>query len=290
MQPNLPLPSARQETHVAAQIWEESSMLKKVLIGSMLAAGTAGLLFGTSAISYVRLGVNSVQQSIKDSIPVEVEIKRAREMITNLKPEIADNLRLIAREEVEVARLNKDVATKQDHIVKSRRDILRLKDDLQTGSSKFVYAKRTYSSSEVKEDLANRFKQFKTQEDSLVKMEKILEARTKNLEAARQKLDSMLAAKRQLEVEVENLQARLTMVQVAETSSQISLDDSHLSQTRQLLDEISNRIEVAERMVNSEGALQGTIPLDEEAPSDLVDQITDYFGEGREEVENLVKN
>lgn len=265
-------------------------MFKKILIGSMVTAGAAGLLLGTSAISYVRLGVHGVQQSIRDSIPVEVEIKRARDMISNLKPEIANNLRVIAREEVEVSRLNNEIGAKQDHLAKSRRDILRLKDDLQSGSSKFVYAKRSYTSNEVKDDLANRFKQFKTQEDSVVKLEKILEARTRNLDAARQKLDSMLAAKRQLEVEVENLQARLTMVQVAETSSQLSLDDSHLSQTRQLLDDISNRIEVAERLVNSEGVLQGGISLEDEAPSDLVDQITDYFGEGREEIETLVKN
>lgn len=265
-------------------------MFKKLLIGSMLAAGTAGLLFGTSALSYARLGMNSVQQSIKDSIPVEVEIKRAREMISDLKPEIADNLRLIAREEVEISRLNNEVTAKQDHLAKSRRDILRLKDDLQSGSSKFVYAKRTYTSNEVKEDLSNRFKQFQTQEATVGKLEKILDARNKNLDAARQKLDSMLAAKRQLEVEVENLQARLTMVQVAETTSQISLDDSQLSQTRRLLDEISNRIEVSEKMVHSEGVLEGGIRLDEEAPADLVNQITDYFGEGREEVESLVKN
>jgi hypothetical protein len=54
------------------------------------------------------------------------------------------------------------------------------------------------------------------------------------------------------------------------------------------LDDIRTRIDVAERLVTSEGALEGTIPLDEEAPVDLIDQITDYFGEGREEVEALV--
>jgi hypothetical protein len=40
--------------------------------------------------------------------------------------------------------------------------------------------------------------------------------------------------------------------------------------------------------VTSEGALEGTIPLEEETPVDLLEQITDHFGEGREEVEALV--
>lgn len=67
-------------------------MFKKVLIGTAVVAGGAGLLLGTSAFSYMKMGVASVQRGIKDSIPVEVEITRARDMIRDLKPEIAENL------------------------------------------------------------------------------------------------------------------------------------------------------------------------------------------------------
>ena len=56
------------------------------------------MLAGTSAYSYVKTGYHSVRDSIKEQIPIEVEIKRARDMIADLKPEIADNLKLIARE------------------------------------------------------------------------------------------------------------------------------------------------------------------------------------------------
>jgi hypothetical protein len=78
------------------------------------------------------------------------------------------------------------------------------------------------------------------------------------------------------------------MVEVAQTESKLNLDDSALSRTRQVLDDIRTRIDVAERLVTSEGALEGTIPLEEETPVDLLEQITDHFGEGREEVEALV--
>ena len=36
------------------------------------------------------------------------------DLIADLKPEIADNLKLIAREEVEVAKLQREVTSKQD--------------------------------------------------------------------------------------------------------------------------------------------------------------------------------
>lgn len=100
----------------------------------------------------------------------------------------------------------------------------------------------------------------------------------------------MLAAKNQLEVEIENLQARLTMVQVAQTASPVALDDGQLSHTRQLLDDIRTRIDVAEKMAANEAVLNGSIPLEDSASPDLLSEIADYFGEGRAEVEALVNN
>ena len=263
-------------------------MFKKLILGSLIAGGCGVALMGTSAYSYLKTGVTSLQQGIKDQIPVEVEIKRARDMISSLKPEIAQNLHVIAREEVDVGRLSKELSSKSQFLTKARQDILRLKDDVADRPTKLVYAGRKYTEEQVRDDLHQRFKQFQTQEATVCKLEKILSAREKNLDAARRKLDEMLAAKRQLEIEVENLQARLTMVQVAETSSGLCLNDSHLSKTRSLLDEIASRIEVAERLVDSEGVLQGTIPLDDAAPEDIVDQISDYFGGERAEIETLV--
>lgn len=265
-------------------------MLKKFFVGSLAAAMIVGGLVATGAWSYVRTGMGHASQAVKDSVPIEWEIKRARQMINDLKPEIAKNMQIVAKEEVSVARLGEEITNKQNVLVKSRDDIMRLKDDLKSGSVHFVYAGRKYSQTQVRDDLTNRFKQFQVHEQTTQKLSQVLAAREKNLDAARRKLDEMLSAKRELEVEVENLQARMTMVEVAQTSNPVSIDDSHLSSTRQLLDEISTRIDVAERLSASEGALSGTIPLDETETSDVLKEIADYFGEGRSEVESLVRS
>ncbi len=265
-------------------------MLKKFFILS--AVGVAGLigLAGTGALSYVRMGYHSASDAVRDSVPIEWELKHARQMIEDLKPEISKNLQVVAREEAGVKRLADEIQTKENLLAKSRSDIMRLKGDLESGSVKFVYAGRTYTEDQVKEDLSNRFKQFQVHEQTTTKLNQVLAAREKNLDAARRKLDSMLAAKRELEVEVENLQARMTMVEVAQTASHVAIDDSHLSDTRRLLENIRTRIDVAERLVASEGALEGTIPLDEETSPSLLKEIADYFGEGRAEVESLVSS
>ncbi|GIX00347.1 MAG: hypothetical protein KatS3mg111_3679 [Pirellulaceae bacterium] len=269
---------------------EIGTMCRRII--STLLVGAVGLavLGWSGAWSYVKTGYQTASETVQDRVPIEWEIKRARQMIEDIRPEIAKNLELVAREEVAVERLAKEVAKKEDLLARSREEILQLKNDLQSGSVRFVYAGRSYSRDQVQEDLANRFKQFKVHEQTTAKLHQILTARQKNLDAARRKLDEMLAAKRELEVEVENLQARLTMVQVAHTSNPVVLDDGQLSRTRTLLDDIRTRIDVAERTVAAEGALDGFIPVGESDPPELLDEITRYFGGEQGGVETLVSS
>jgi len=267
-------------------------MFKKLAMIGILGAVGAGTLLATGSWSYVKTGVHSAHQSVRDSVPIKWEIKRARDMIGELQPEIRRNAEIVAREEVAVKRLSEEIANKETLLAKGRSDIMRLKGDLesasQSGSVHFTYKGRKFSEQQVREDLSNRFKQFQVHEQTADKLKQVLSARQRNLEASSRKLEGMLAAKRELEVEIENIQARLTLVEVAQTNSPIALDDSQLSSTRKLLDEIGTRIDVAERMIASEGALQGSIDLDETTSPELIDQISDYFGDGRSEVERLV--
>ncbi len=263
-------------------------MFKKFFIVSGIGLASAAALAGTGAISYIKTGYRAAHDSVRDAVPIQWEIKHARDMIDDLKPEIAKNMQIVAREEVAVERLAAEIKANENMLAKSRGEIMRLKGDLESGSVRFVYAGRSYSENQVKEDLSNRFKQFQVKEQTTTKLNQVLAAREKNLDAARRNLDAMLAAKRELEVEIENLQARLTMVNVAQTTSHVALDDSQLSNTRKLVDDLRTRIEVAERLVSSEGALTGSIPLEEPVAEDLLNEITNYFGEGRAEIEALV--
>lgn len=264
-------------------------MLKKILLGSALTATAGGLLLGTSAFSYVKTGYHSLRDTVKDQIPIEVEIKRARELISDLKPEIASNLKMIAREEVEVNKLQREVVTKHSSVSKSKEAILKLKEDLQSGVRYVTYQGKKYSIEQVRQDLADRFNHHQTLEATSEKLEKILEARQRNLVAARRKLDEMLAAKRDLEVQVENLQARLTMVEVAQTSSKFAVDDGAIGQVRQALDEIATRIDVAEKLVDGVDHIV-SLPV-ETAPQseDLIEKISQYFDQKSSGADSEVK-
>jgi phage shock protein A len=129
----------------------------------------------------------------------------------------------------------------------------------------------------VKTDLANRFERFKTADATLASLREMHQARGKSLDAARQKLEGMLAAKRQLEVDVENLEARHKMVEVAQTTSNYQFDDSQLGRVKELVTDLRTRLQVAEKIVNSENSLRDEIPLDQTTPANIADQVDQYF-------------
>lgn len=264
-------------------------MLKKAIVAGGAVALLSSLAVGVPLTSYTRCGVNWLRESATDAMPLEWELKRARQMIGDLKPEITDNAKRIARERIEVARLQDQLQQTEDSLAQAESDIERLTGDLQGGDHHFTYAGRTYTSVQVKEDLANRFKRFKTRRATADKLQQMLSARQASLASAEQRMEELLNARHQLDVEVENLQARVAALRVAQTASEFSIDDSQLSQTRQLLDEISIRIQEEEETMVIDQEYFGGINLDEPSDEHLLDDIASYFDEREEPSEEQKK-
>ena len=95
-------------------------------------------------------------------MPLEWELKRARQMIADLKPEIEVNAKRIAREKVDFAKLEKQLDQTNERLAKTQSDIERLSEDLRSENEYYSYGGRTYTSAQVQSDLGNRFKRFKT--------------------------------------------------------------------------------------------------------------------------------
>ena len=160
--------------------------------------------------------------------------------------------------------------------------------DLGEKKSVYQYASHTYSCDEVKQDLARRFSRFKVADDTLASMKQMRDARQKNLDAAQQKLSAMVNARRKLEVDVQNLEAKRKLVEVAQASSDYVFDDSQLARAKDLINDIRTRLDVAAKLANADVNVQSEIPLDDAAPADITDQVTQYFKLGAKE-ETIVK-
>jgi hypothetical protein len=98
----------------------------------------------------------------------------------------------------------------------------------------------------------------------------------------------MINARRKLEVDVQNLEAKRKLVEVAQASSDYVFDDSQLARAKELINDIRTQLDVAAKLANADVNIEVEIPLDETAPSDITEQVADYFRPGGEEEEIAV--
>ena len=264
-------------------------MIKRTILGGVLAVLASLWLFGSSATSYFRTSWGYMKDSVQSSVPLEFQIERARRMLKDLTPEVQKNMHLIAREEVEVERLARQVAETQTRLAKEKEEILKLKTDLASGKETFQYGGRKYTLAQVKTDLANRFERYKTSEATLASLQGMHAARQKSVDAARQKLEAMLSARRQLQVDVENLDARRQMVAAAQTTAKYQFDDSELGRVKELVNDLRTRLDVTERLVHTEGCFHDEIPVSESTPENIVDRVSEHFGAAKPQAEALAK-
>jgi hypothetical protein len=252
-------------------------MIRKLILGTVAIVVTTVLLFGRSAWSYLRTSANSIQESVQNGVPVEFQIDRARSMVKDLEPEVRRNMHLVAKEEVATQRLEEDVAAGEAKLAKEKKEILQLRASLASGKNTFQYAGRTYTSDELRTDLARRFERYKTAEATVNSLKEIRTARQRSVAAARQKLEGMLAAKRQLLVEVEHLEARNQVIAAAQTTSSYQLDETRLGQVKELVSNLRTRLRVAERLLDAD--LHEQIPLEDAASQDVVALVDAHFPE-----------
>lgn len=255
-------------------------MMKWVKLGLIGVAGfglLGGLLFGKDAVSYVKSSAKGVRTAVKETVPIEFELRRAKDLVEEIIPEMQANIRLIAQEEVEVAALKGEIARNREGLGDEQSKIKTLRVTLEQPRAQYTFAGRTYTRDDVKGDLAARFERFKESEVVLASKVRLLESREKSLDAARQLLAKTTSEKRILENRIEALASQYRLVKAATAGSKIQVDNSKLAQTEKLIAQIQKRLDVAERVLAHESRFVESIPVDTVVEEDLVAQVDDYF-------------
>lgn len=253
-----------------------------VVVGIVI---VGGLLFGNDMVSYVSSSARSVQNAVKEAVPIEFELCRARDLLEEIIPEMHANIRLIAQEEVEVAALRSDITKSIAAMEEEKARIAKLRNALELQQASYNFGDRQYKRSYVKEDLANRFERFKESEVILASKQKLLETREKSLFAAMNLLEQTRSRKRLLEDKIESLASQHRLVKAASIGSEIQVDNSKLAQTEKLIAQIKKRLDVAERVLAHESQFVQAIPVDAVPEQDLLAQVDEYF---QVEIENKV--
>ncbi len=252
--------------------------IKLTLIVVVCGALLGSLVFGTDVISYVRCSADSMQSAVKDAVPIEFELKRARNLLEDIIPEMHAQIRLIAQEEVEVAALKGELDTSRLMLTSESDRIQTLKNALEADQVTYHFGARQFSRGDVKADLVARFARYKEAEVVMASKEKLLFTRETSLNAAMALLEKTKSQKRLLKDKVGTLEGRFRVAKAqAVGSTHLTLDNSKLTQAEKLINQINKRLNVAERVLAHESRFVQTIPVDVIQEKDLLAQIDEHF-------------
>ena len=245
------------------------------LIVCLMAVGA--FFFGKDVFSYIKTSGKWVKTSIKDSVPVEFELRRAKDLLEEIIPEMHANIGIIASEEVEVAALKNEISENEKSITDQWGSVVQLRDYLKTDDKAFNLRGKQYSRQQVKDDLSWRFDRFKESEMVLASKKKLLETRQAALLSSMDLLERTKGRKRLLASKIENLETQHRLLQASAVESGISVDNSKLAKTEKLINDVKKRLTVAERVLAHESLFVETIPFEEVTETELTGEIDKYF-------------
>jgi len=253
------------------------SMIKKGMLSAALSAGALFLVFGTSAPSYVRTAFHKVRHNAENRVPDQFQIDRARDEIANLEPAIIENRETLARAEVAVEHLEREIRETRTNLGREKNELLSLRDKFKNGDFRLAGSTK-YTDDEINANLASRLDHYKATTRLIEEKEATLKAREKAVSAARLQMANLVSAKRNLLTQLEGIEARLRLIEAKQGENEFTFDDSALSHAKQSVAELEKRVEVKARVAELEGRFsEGGLP-NLEPGRDVVREIDAEFG------------
>ena len=252
-------------------------MIKYGVVGSAAALLLGGLVFGTDLGSYLRSSSRSISSAVKDNVPLEFQLRRARDLLDDIIPEMHASIRAIAEQEVEIASLKGEIEDSTKSVAEARNAVAKVRDCLTKPGDNFRIGYVSYSRDELKEDLARRFDRTREAELVLAGKKKLLSNREKSLAAATQLLEKTRSQRAMLENQIAALESQHKMVQMASVGSGVQIDHSKLAQTEQLIAQIKKQLDVAERVLAHKAKFVDPIPVSGVNEKELLSEVDSYL-------------
>jgi predicted nucleic acid-binding Zn-ribbon protein len=260
-------------------------LIKWTLIAGAATVGTGFLLFGGHTPSYLSTAYGSVRDTVRGEIPIEFEVKRAQDLIRAIDPEIEECKRDVARAEVELESLTAEIQRLDRAVAKGQRKIQNHRELLKDNQGNaFSISGITYSRREIMLDL-ERTLDIQKNHDALLRGKKsLLENQSRSVGSARLRLDAVRGEKAKLEDVVQSLIAQKRQVDaLAASSRKFDFDTSNLARAKEVLAEVKKRLDVAQKMIQSDLLIQEGIPVDDSEPRRNILAEVDAYLDGGDE-------
>jgi hypothetical protein len=257
--------------------------LKWMLLSGAVLGGAGFLFLGTDFPSYLGTMASSVRESVTGAIPVDIELRRADGLIRQIDPQI-DRCKLdLARAQIELENLQNSV-THLEKVTGAEEKKLKVGAKLLSGdgTGEVMLASDSGVHRRINADLA-RTKDSYVNNVAILKVKRaLIERQTRAVEAASQRLDAVRTERGALEDQVATLKTQKMQVEaLAAQSKRFNLDDSALSQAKEVIAHVKERLDVAQRMLENDMVFQGEDPAEVAVEQrNVLKEINELFASG----------
>jgi len=262
-------------------------MIKKLVVWTAAVAG--GLFFLNSFWhGSVSTAWKRAQAKMARKIDPEFELARIRDQITQLTPDMHNNIARIAEEMVAVESLERRVGSLQAKLDEAKTDLAMYTNAIERGDKRVSINGRDVSAAQVASKVKDKLRACKLLEREVANSQKILDAKKAGVDAARQQLGEMKKQKEEMEVLAAQYEAEWKTLQLEQTRSKLKLDDSRLAEIKGSFEKLRERIEVERtKTVLADQFQSNTLaaPEKKDTAKDVVEEAREYLGNG-----NAVKN
>jgi len=259
-------------------------MCKKIGVATVaVVLGLALLGFtkqGRWVFSHAELAGSKIGVSMGSSVPVDWEIDRINQEIDNLTLDVKKNFSAVASEEVAIERLRREVASTKANLEKQKEGILLMKAKLESGADTVSIAGHDFSAARVHEKLTQDWEAFKSAEAAVKAKEKLVEQKQVLVDNANAKITAMKAQQDKLKTDVARMKAELEEARLAQTQSDVQIDDSRLAGIKSSMADVQDQISKMRKEAELQGHFaRGQIPVEEAVQSaNALNEIEQRFG------------
>ena len=254
--------------------------LKMLLIGGVALGGAGFLFLGTDFPGYLGSVASSVRERVADQIPVELELRRAEDLIRQIDPQIQSCKRDLARAEVELEDLQSSVVHLEEVVAAEAKKLRVGANLLREARDHGVHLASDFSAERrVSADLGRTKDSYVNNVAILDTKRALIERQTRAVGAAKDRLAAVRYERAALEDQVRALKTQRMQVEaLAATSDRFDFDSTALSEAKEVIAGVRKRLDVAQRMLENDMAFAGEpvdVPL---AARDVLGEIDELFG------------
>jgi len=220
-----------------------------------LCLAVGAVIVGLAVITFTGLGTlakvkwDDMQNYLEKKVPPETQLKQIHVEIGNIDKDIKQHLGKLAAQEVEVERLETNLAAMKDQQLKLREDIAAMTKALDTKSenTNYTYNGKKYRQSELALKLESSVGTYEVRKSEIKTKDQLLTQKRQSLEASHQRISDMRAQKDKLRVAAADLERRIEILKMKQVNSPVDVDDTQVNKVNGMVEKLDKQLAEKEK-------------------------------------------